>query len=176
MRVIAGKHRSRPLAEFKGRDIRPTADRAKEALFNILQNRISGCVFLDLYAGTGGIGIEAISRGAKKVVFVDMAKESVMLIKRNLEYLKEQAEVIKSDALSFVKTSRETFDIIFLDPPYAIDASEVLSEIGKSGILSKGGVIIYERCEKTPFNAAGLTLKDSRRYGVAVFDFYTLEN
>ena len=77
MRVIAGKHRGRVLKEFKGREIRPTSDRAKEALFNILQFDIAGCAFLDLYSGTGGIGLEAISRGAEKVVFVDNSRESV---------------------------------------------------------------------------------------------------
>ena len=81
MRIIAGKHRGRVLKEFNGRDIRPTSDRAKEALFNILQFDIAGCSFLDLYSGTGGIGLEAISRGAEKVVFVDNSRESVKLLK-----------------------------------------------------------------------------------------------
>ena len=93
MRIIAGKHRGRVLKEFNGRDIRPTSDRAKEALFNILQFDVAGCSFLDLYSGTGGIGLEAISRGAEKVVFVDNSRESVKLLKENLAYLKEKAEI-----------------------------------------------------------------------------------
>ena len=113
MRIIAGKHRGRVLKEFNGREIRPTSDRAKEALFNILQFDIAGSEFLDLYSGTGGIGLEALSRGAERVVFVDNSRESVKLLKENLAYLKEQAEVVESDALSFVSLTKDKFDLIF---------------------------------------------------------------
>ena len=108
MRVVAGKHRSRPLYSPKNSDVRPTTDMVKESIFNIIQNDVIGSKFLDLFAGSGAIGIEAISRGAEKVVFVDNSKESISLIKQNLQMLKEEAQVIFGDfeyALSRLKNS-----------------------------------------------------------------------
>lgn len=173
MRVIAGKHRGRVLKEFKGREIRPTADRAKEAIFNILQTEIMGSRFLDLFCGTGNMGIEALSRGAEKVVFVDSAKESIALAKANLQMLKEDAEVFCSDALTYVLSSRGKFDIIFLDPPYDVDATPVLEAIANSGILDEDGVIIYEHSED--FKVSEIDCLDhlnTRKYGIAHFEFY----
>ena len=172
MRIIAGKHRGRVLKEFKGREIRPTSDRAKEALFNILQFDIARSEFLDLYSGTGGIGLEALSRGAERVVFVDNSRESVKLLKENLAYLKEQAEVVESDALSFVSLTKDKFDLIFLDPPYSVNATEVVETAIKRGLLKDGGRIIYEHSED--FEAVALSAEkvDSRKYGIAVFDFF----
>ena len=173
MRVIAGKHRGRVLKEFKGREIRPTADRAKEAIFNILQTEICGSSFLDLYCGTGNMAIEALSRGAEKVVLVDSSKESIALAKANLQMLKEDAEVFCSDALTYVLSSRGKFDIIFLDPPYNVDATPVLEAIANSGILDEDGVIIYEHSED--FKVAEIDCLDhlnTRKYGIAHFEFY----
>lgn len=172
MRIIAGKHRGRVLKEFNGRDIRPTSDRAKEALFNILQFDVAGCSFLDLYSGTGGIGLEAISRGAEKVVFVDNSRESVKLLKENLAYLKEKAEIYEGDALAYVAAAVGKFDFVFLDPPYAIDAKDVVSSVAKNGLLKEGGRIIYEHSGKILGDIDGVRLVDSRAYGIAVFDFY----
>lgn len=172
MRVIAGKHRGRVLKEFKGREIRPTSDRAKEALFNILQFDIAGCAFLDLYSGTGGIGIEAISRGAEKVVFVDNSEESIKLLKENLKYLKEEAEVVRSDAAAYIACSRTKFDFIFLDPPYHDDAKPLITAIAERGILNDGGRIIYEHSDGSCGDIEGVKLVDTRNYGIAVFDFY----
>lgn len=175
MRVVAGKHRGRPLKEFKGREIRPTSDRAKEALFNILQFDIQGCDFLDLFSGTGGIGIEAISRGANKVVFVDNAKESVKLLKQNLDYLKENADVHETDAVSYVSLTKEKFDFIFLDPPYKFDCKELIIKIAKRGLLKEGGLIVYEHSDKSLGKIDGVNLVDTRSYGIATFDFYETE-
>ena len=172
MRVIAGKHRGRVFKEFKGREIRPTSDRAKEALFNILQFDIAGCAFLDLYSGTGGIGIEAISRGAEKVVFVDNSEESIKLLKENLKYLKEEAEVVRSDAAAYIACSGTKFDFIFLDPPYRDDAKPLITAIAERGILNDGGRIIYEHSDGSSGNIEGVKLVDTRNYGIAVFDFY----
>ena len=172
MRVIAGKHRGRVLKEFKGREIRPTSDRAKEALFNILQFDIAGCAFLDLYSGTGGIGIEAISRGAEKVVFVDNSEESIKLLKENLKYLKEEAEVVRSDAAAYIACSGTKFDFIFLDPPYRDDAKPLITAIAERGILNDGGRIIYEHSDGSFGDIEGVKLVDTRNYGIAVFDFY----
>lgn len=176
MRVIAGKHRSRVLKEFKGREVRPTSDRAKEALFNIIRFRLPGCAFLDLYCGTGAIGIEAISRGAETVVFVDDSPESLRLTKENLSSLKESACVLRSDALAYVRSAEAKFDVIFLDPPYDCDATEVLSEISSEGILSEDGLVVYEHKEdRKSAEIPGLVLKDERKYGIAVFSFYGRE-
>lgn len=161
------------LKEFKGREIRPTADRAKEAIFNILQTEIQGSSFLDLFCGTGNMGIEAISRGAGKVVMVDSSKESVALAKSNLEMIKESAEIYCLDALSFVLSAREKFDIIFLDPPYDLDATPILEAVANSGILKEDGVIIYEHSED--FKVGEIDCLDhlnTRKYGVAHFEFY----
>lgn len=174
MRIIGGKHRGRTLKEFPGNAIRPTSDRARESLFNILQNKVPGCVFLDLFCGTGGVGIEALSRGAEEVWFSDAAKESVALTKSNLALVKESAEVFLGDALQILQkaaTHGKKFDVIFLDPPYASDVGEkALSEIRRLGLLTDGGVAVYEHGGREPVSA--LCHYDRRKYGVAVFDFY----
>lgn len=173
MRIIAGKHRGRVLKEFKGREIRPTADRAKEAIFNILQTEIQGSSFLDLYSGTGNMGIEAISRGAGRVVMVDSSKDSVALAKANVEMIKENAEIYCTDALSYVLSARGKFDIIFLDPPYDVDATPVLEAIAGSGILDEEGVIIYEHSEDFKIGEINcLDHLNTRKYGIAHFEFY----
>ena len=176
MRVIAGRHRSRLLAEFKGREVRPTSDRAKEALFNILQTRIAGCDFLDLFCGTGSIGIEALSRGANSVVFVDSSKESVAITQKNLSALKENGKVVLSDAENFLRTSDMRFDVVFLDPPYAYDASAVIALAAEKRLLKDGGVIVYEHsADAEAKNFELLRLYDTRKYGAAAFDFYVYE-
>lgn len=172
MRVIAGKHGSRPLAEFKGREVRPTSDRAKEALFNILQTRIYGSDFLDLFSGTGSIGIEAISRGAGKVTFVDNSAESVAIINKNLAYLKETGEVVRTDAMSFVASCSAKYDIIFLDPPYRDDVTEIIEKAAYRRLLKENGILIYEHSGESAGEKDGLELFDTRRYGIATFDFY----
>ena len=173
MRIIAGKHRGRVLKEFKGREIRPTADRAKEAIFNILQTEIPGSAFLDLFCGTGNMGIEAISRGASKVVMVDSSKESVALANENLKMIKEDADIVCVDALTYVLSARGKFDIIFLDPPYNVDATPVLEAIANSGILAEDGIVIYEHSED--FKVGEIECLDhlnTRKYGIAHFEFY----
>ncbi len=173
MRIIAGKHRGRVLKEFKGRDIRPTADRAKEAIFNILQTDIVGSVFLDLFTGTGNMGIEALSRGAEKAVMVDSSKESVAIAQFNANLIKENSEIICADALTFVLSTRQKFDIIFLDPPYNIDATPVLEGIAQNQLLNEGGVVIYEHSEDFKVGEVkGLNHFNTRKYGVAHFEFY----
>lgn len=122
MRVIAGKARRLPLKTVAGQDTRPTTDRIKETLFNILQGDLEGVRFLDLFAGSGGIGIEALSRGAKYACFVDSARAAADCIRENLAFtrLTEQAEVMQCDVLSALMRldGREPFGLIFMDPPY----------------------------------------------------------
>ncbi len=175
MRVIAGKHRSRILAEFEKIGVRPTSDRAREALFNILQKKIPFCRFLDGFAGTGAVGIEAISRGANEVVFIDGAREAVALIQKNLATLKERAEVKQADVIGALKRETRAYDIVFFDPPYGTtlgeDALEVLSQ---KGLLADDGVAVLEKdCEGEAVK--GFHITDVRKYGKNVFTFYQKE-
>lgn len=120
MRVIAGTARSLPLKAPQGQETRPTTDRIKETLFNILQNDIPGCVFVDMFSGSGGIGIEALSRGAKKAYFIENAKEPLSCIAHNLKFTRfeDRAVVLKQDAVAALAGVREEeADLIFMDPP-----------------------------------------------------------
>lgn len=122
MRVIAGKARSLRLKTIEGMDTRPTTDRIKETLFNMIQPSLADCRFLDLFAGSGGIGIEALSRGASSCVFVEQQKKAAACIRENLVFtrLQDQAELLVTDAVSAVRKldGREPFQLIFMDPPY----------------------------------------------------------
>ena len=174
MRIIGGKHRSRVLKEFKDIGVRPTSDRARESLFNILSGRIEGASFLDLFAGTGAVGIEAISRGAEKVEFVDKDKQSLEIVKFNLQSVKQNIEPKFKDAKSYLTQTPLKFDYIFLDPPYAFnEEGELFNLIKQRQLLNGGGIIIFEhKSDKSSQNFEGFTLTDTRRYGIAVFDFY----
>ena len=148
MRVITGSARGVRLKTPDGLKTRPTADRVKEALFSVIQFEVQGARFLDLFAGTGQMGIEALSRGAKSAVFVDEWKNACNLVRENLQLTKlaKKAKVVNLDYLSYLKTCRETFDIVFLDPPYAeIFLENALNKISEIDILSDRGIIICER-------------------------------
>ena len=144
MRVITGSARGRKLEQLSGDDVRPTTDRVKEAVFSIIQFDIEGRRFLDLFAGSGQMGIEALSRGAAEAVFVDNRRESIEIVKRNLASTKLiHGKVIQSDSISFLNTSRGTFDFRFLDPPYGTGLLQsALSKAEKS--MNKTGLIICE--------------------------------
>ena len=150
MRVIAGKVRRMNLETPRGNDTRPTTDRIKETLFNILQPYLADCSFLDLFSGSGGIGIEALSRGANKAVFVDNARDAIRFIEGNLEHtrLTEQAEVLPMDALQALKNLEKRgqfFDVVFLDPPYDKGLEEpILRYLEGSSIIDTDTLIILE--------------------------------
>lgn len=172
MRIISGKHRGRLLSGFKGESIRPTADRAKEALFNIYKDQLLGRDFLDLFCGSGNVGIEALSRGAS-VVMCDVSAESVALTKKNLDLLGENCPVCKMDALDFLSSTTGRFDYIFIDPPYKDEVGlKALAVIGDRGLLKDGGIAIYERDREVCAEIKGLKFIRSRKYGKAVFNFY----
>lgn len=176
MRIVAGTYKGRVLKSFDGDEIRPTSDMARESLFNILRFRIVGAKFLDLFSGTGAMGIEALSRGAKKVTFNDYSKKSVGLIKENLAKIGavDGVEVKNYDAITFVRSCREKYDIIFLDPPYNSDIlTVVMSEI--SAILDDGGVVICENEKALDGTFNGLIKTDERKYGRARFAFFEKE-
>ena len=144
MRVITGTARSRRLKTPENYDIRPTTDNVKESLFNIIQLDIEGRRVLDLFAGTGQLGIECLSRGAESAVFADQSREAVKIVKENLKTCGMSATVMQTDARSFLR-SCGSFDLIFVDPPYDSDLyGEVLEIINSVDILSDGGIIICE--------------------------------
>jgi len=174
MRVIAGKFKSRVLSSFEGKDIRPTSDRVKESLFGILTPLLYGSRALDLFSGSGSLGIEALSRGAKEVVFNDSSRESVELLKKNLKTLGiEGQRVMNMDYVTALNSLGGRFDIIFLDPPYREKYEEsALSIIDERSLLSSGGVIAYEKDKEVNFVPAGLEKYDVRRYGKAIITFF----
>ena len=145
MRVITGTARGRKLEQLVGEDVRPTTDRVKEAVFSIIQFDIEGRRFLDLFAGSGQMGIEALSRGAKQAVFVDNRRESVAIVKRNLESTKlgENAKVVQMDSISYLNINREKFDFLFLDPPYGTGLLQAALAKAES-VMNKGGLILCE--------------------------------
>lgn len=147
MRVITGSARGRRLKELEGLETRPTTDRVKEGLFSVIQFEIEGRRVLDLFAGTGQLGIEALSRGADSAVFVDRRADAVKLIRENLDStgLADRAQVTAADSLEYLKTRRDSFDLIFLDPPYEAGLLEpALEAIRTFDILTVHGIIVAE--------------------------------
>lgn len=156
MRVIAGTARSLPLKTPDGLDTRPTTDRIKETLFNMLQTDIPGCTFIDLFSGSGGIGIEALSRGAKKAYFVENASKALNCIQQNLSFtkLEDRAIVLKQDACSALGSIFEKeVDIIFMDPPYDCDHEKnVLNILRGMRYVTEETLIIVEASLQTDFS------------------------
>ncbi len=180
MRVITGSARGVRLKTPDGLETRPTADRVKEALFSSIQFAIEGRLVLDLFAGTGQLGIEALSRGAARAVFVDSRREAVGLVRENLRRTKlaDRAEVVQVDYAAYLARCRETFDFILLDPPYAEKYLEnALRTISEIDILSAGGIIICERPTEKPHpgNFPGLRADRDYRYGKTCITRYTKE-
>lgn len=177
MRIVSGRFKGRRLSSFKGMDIRPTSDKVREAIFNILPREFPFKKVLDIFAGTGAMGLEALSRGALDVAFVDSNPEAIAVIKKNLEACGTEGRVFKSDALaSLKKFSRkgEKFDLIIIDPPYSSTLLvESLEAIDRGGLLAPGGMIVAETTKRMPLEAdfAGLELTDERRYGDTVVYF-----
>lgn len=154
MRVISGKCRGTTLFAPTGIETRPTTDRIKETLFNIIAFDLMDCYFLDLFSGSGGIGIESLSRGAKKTVFVEQSKHALNYIHKNLEktQLKNQAEILGINvinALKLLEERQDKFNIIFMDPPYALEDIKIVLEKAE-GVLEDVGYIILERSSAKP--------------------------
>ena len=177
MRVITGKARGIQLKTPEGMATRPTADRVKEALFRIIQFDVPNAKVLDLFGGTGQLGIEALSRGAKSAVFVDAGEPACRLIRDNLKRTKLEADatVIRSDYLAYLKRCKEKFDIIFLDPPYAeVFLENALKCIAEIDILQSGGIIIAERPlgKELPWELEGFTRSKDYKYGTVLLTVY----
>lgn len=184
MRVISGKARGKKLVSLEGMNTRPTLDRVKEALFNIIQFNIVDKTVLDLFAGSGAIGIEAISRGAKFVVFCDNSLEAIKIIQTNIKNTRctEQAIVLNKDYIeALVQLSNEgkKFDIIYLDPPYKTDfANKSIEKIIELNLLSNEGIILLETDDinkKEEIKKQGIEIFDIRKYGRAILIFIRKE-
>ena len=183
MRIIAGKYRGRKLKSPPSLETRPTSDRLRETLFNILAPRIEGARFLDLCAGSGAVGIEALSRGAQHITFVDRSQKMRAVIEANLESLEvdqSEIEIVTADAADLLrrvaKKKGEAFDIIFFDPPYLTDYHRVMDYVGEhlEQLLSKHGVVIVEHHKKTqlPVEFSALRRYRALKQGDSILSFY----
>jgi 16S rRNA (guanine966-N2)-methyltransferase len=175
MRVIAGEWRGRPLKAPPGAATRPTSDRVREALFSILAGRVPGARVLDLFAGSGALGIEALSRGAAEATFVDEAAAAIRAVEANLKAVRAAAAVRRTDALRFLGAARDRgaqYDLVFLDPPYrqAERLAPALSE-ALPAVLAPGAVAVAESDRRAPLDLT-LPLHDERRYGDTLIRFY----
>lgn len=169
MRIISGIRRGHKLLEFQGYDVRPTTDRVKESIFNLIQIYIPQAKVLDMFAGSGALSFEAVSRGADYALLLDSDSRSVELIKRNIAGLKFEGmcEVIKTSCFDYISRCNEQFDVIFLDPPYNKGFIEpALRGIIENNILSDDGIIVLES-DNTDFSsdADGLEIIKQKRYG-----------
>jgi len=185
MRIISGSAKGRKLAAPKDQRVRPTADRIKEALFSIVASRLGGfddCRVLDLFAGTGNLGIEALSRGSAYAVFIDSHPESVRLIRENIQRagVTERATVLSKDVLKGVaELAREKrlFDLVFVDPPYQQRElrNQVLALLGSGELLADEAIVIIESSahDELPHAVGSLELNDRRSYGDTALTIYT---
>lgn len=179
MRVIGGEFKGRQLSVPGGRRIRPTSDRVREAIFDILGPAWTFQRVLDLFAGTGSLGIEALSRGAEEAVFVEQGKGALTVLKGNLKALglKSRAWVlplIAKRGIAVLGERGEVFDLIFMDPPYGKDVvGKTLEEIVRGGILAPAGIIVAEHATRDRIlPPLGLTLSQQRRYGDTTVSFF----
>jgi 16S rRNA (guanine(966)-N(2))-methyltransferase RsmD len=177
MRVITGSARGVQLKTPEGTKTRPTTDRVKEALFSIIQFDVPCARVLDLFGGTGQLGIEALSRGAKSAVFVDEGEKACTLIRENLKRTKlsDSAKVVRGDYLQYLQTCRETFDIVFLDPPYAeVFLENALNKLAEIDILESGAIIVAERPvnKELPWELTGFTKSKDYKYGNTLLTLY----
>ncbi len=170
MRVISGSARGKKLITSEGLDVRPTLDRVKESVFNMIAFDIPDACVLDLFSGSGSLGIETLSRGAGECTFVDKSAQSIDITKKNLEatHLVDLSSVINTDSIEFIKSTNKKFDIIFIDPPYESDLyDKSLKAIKESGILNDDGFIVLEYdTETTPdFSTHSFNIIKDKKYG-----------
>lgn len=175
MRIITGRARGKKLVTLEGKDVRPTSDKIKESLFNILQFNIEGRVFLDLFAGSGQIGLEAISRGAEKAVFVDSSKKSIAVIEQNVQHTGFTAEskVVNADSLMYIRHTAEKFDVAYVDPPYKTGIlQEVLPYVAEA--MNEGGIIVCEHPvdEEVPEEIGEFAKLKDYKYGKIILTAY----
>ena len=180
MRVITGTARGVPLKAPKGMDTRPTMDQVKEGIFSAIQFEIEGRTALDLFAGSGQLGIEALSRGASRAVFVDERAEALAVVRENLRrtHLTEKAEIVRGDYLTYLSGCKKRFRLIFLDPPYAEKYLEnAIKRISEIDILAEGGIIVSERPADKPLadDFSGLVRSKDYIYGKTAITLFRRE-
>ncbi len=179
LRIISGAHRGKKLQPFPGKKIRPTADRLREAIFNILSDRVRFAVVLDLFAGTGALGIEALSRGAHAATFIEKDNAAVSILRKNIHAcgLEEKTQVIQWDALknlNCIQSITPRFNLVFMDPPYQKDMLHpTLQHIHNSRALENKACLVVEhsRFDVIPNTVEAFHLKDERKYGKALVSF-----
>lgn len=172
MRVVSGKYKGRKLKEFDLSSTKPTLDKVKEAIFDMIQFDVVDSVVLDLFSGTGALGIEAISRGAKKTFLVDNNLQAIKIIKENLKGITEDYSLLNQNGLEFLKSTNEKFDIVLLDPPYNTDLGvQAIEILIKQNKLHDNAIILFETSNNLDFNLDYENFKiTKKKYGsVAVY-------
>ncbi|MBQ3435823.1 MAG: 16S rRNA (guanine(966)-N(2))-methyltransferase RsmD [Bacilli bacterium] len=167
MKVISGKYKGRKLLGFNIDGTRPTMDRVKESLFAMIQDYLAEATILDLFCGSGALGIEALSQNSKYAYFIDKNPKAINIVKKNIETLDiTNAEVIRNDYLKFLESTTNTFDVIFLDPPYKTDfISKTLNIIEKRNLLNDKGIIVCETDQLNKVNNNNFTSIKEKKYG-----------
>lgn len=172
MRIIGGKARGTKLYTLEGENTRPTLDRVRESLFNILQHQIYDCIFLDLFAGSGACGIEAVSRGAKKAILCDHSKQAIEIIRKNVEktHSQEQIEIYHGSFTEQLKQMQEKIDIAYIDPPYQTDfASQAIQIMLEQNLIKEDSILIIETDQeqkiKEQLKDIAIEIIDERKYG-----------
>jgi 16S rRNA (guanine966-N2)-methyltransferase len=179
LRIIGGTLKGKKLYSVRDMSIRPTADKLRESIFNILSQRVLNAVVVDLFAGTGALGIEALSRGAESALFIDNAKRALSVLRKNIDscMLNQKANIIKWNIrqnLNCIKSKKQHFDLIFLDPPYDQDLiTPTLFNLDKSQSLKNGACIVVEHSlfETIPMDLFAFDLLDQRKYGKTLVSF-----
>ena len=172
MRIIAGKYRGKKLKEFELSSTKPTLDRVKESIFNLIQFDVVNAIVLDLFSGTGALGIEAISRGANHTVLVDNNPKAIKLIEENLKGLDGSFKVENTDSIEYLKNTQLTFDIVLIDPPYKTDLGLIAIDfLVKNNKINDNGIIIFETSEDNnfKFDFVGYSVVKKKYGTVAVY-------
>jgi 16S rRNA (guanine966-N2)-methyltransferase len=176
LKIIGGKFKGRSLKTPPSSSTRPTQGVLREAVFNICQNQIEGAHFLDIYAGSGAVGFEAISRGAEKITFIEKNRKAALCIQENATSLdvKSQVKIISFDALSALKTLKEAFDIVYIDPPYETSTVQCIEILLTNNLLKESAIVFVEErsTHSVPPQFSNLLLKNSRRFGEALLHQY----
>ena len=172
MRVISGKYKGKKLNSPIGNDVRPTGDKVKESVFDVIQFDVAGCRFLDLFCGSGAMGIEALSRGAEYVTFADISRDSIALTQSNLKGIDGNYKVLNREFADALNTADGKWDFIFVDPPYKRNYIEnICNTVLKKNMLAEGGYIIYEHSDSNYVLPDGMYIAKRKNFGVATVDF-----
>jgi 16S rRNA (guanine(966)-N(2))-methyltransferase RsmD len=176
VRIISGEHKGRRLVGGKAAGLRPTSDRVKESIFNVLQKEVAGRRILDLFAGAGTLGIEALSRGAESVTFVDATASSLKVLRKNLQDLgvQDRSTILRLDGVKALNRLKEEFHLIFADPPYLEGFPQrIVDSVAQSEVLEANGILILEHHKKERFSfpEQKLSLLKQKRFGDTVISF-----